>query len=169
MRVKKAISEVVFSLLAFSRERKLGAVIRGSYPRYKSSLQFPEMSFIDSKCFCFYPSENPANGGSLHWIQPQCADAYNKLPSMVGSQPIICFLILDCSKYSQMGSSLVFSLVHWFFRVLKLEENYFYRTIRLDETNIFLSRILPKFQCKATRHLAVEMPLRLRAKIKWHR
>ena len=30
MRVKKAISEVVFSLLAFSREWKFGAVIRGS-------------------------------------------------------------------------------------------------------------------------------------------
>ena len=41
MRVIKAISEVVFSLLAFSREWKFGAVIRGSYPRYKSSLQFP--------------------------------------------------------------------------------------------------------------------------------
>ena len=26
--------------------------------------------------------------------------------TMVGSQPIICFLILDCSKYSQVGSSL---------------------------------------------------------------
>ena len=42
------------------------------------------------------------------WIRPQWADAYDKLPNMVGSQPIICFLILDCSKYSQMGSSLVF-------------------------------------------------------------
>ena len=41
MRVKKPISEVVFSLLAFSREWKFGAVICGSYPRYKSSLQFP--------------------------------------------------------------------------------------------------------------------------------
>ena len=41
MRVKKAISEVVFSLLAFSREWKFCAVIRGSYPRYKSSLEFP--------------------------------------------------------------------------------------------------------------------------------
>ena len=30
MRVKKAISEVMFSLLAFSREWKFGAVIRGS-------------------------------------------------------------------------------------------------------------------------------------------
>ena len=30
MRVKKAISEVVFSLLAFSREWKFGAVISGS-------------------------------------------------------------------------------------------------------------------------------------------
>ena len=30
MRIKKAISEVVFSLLAFSREWKFGAVIRGS-------------------------------------------------------------------------------------------------------------------------------------------
>ena len=35
MQVKKAISEVVFSLLAFSHEWKLGAVFRGSYPRYK--------------------------------------------------------------------------------------------------------------------------------------
>ena len=40
MRVKKAISEEVFSQLAFSHEWKFGAVIRGSYPRYKSSLQF---------------------------------------------------------------------------------------------------------------------------------
>ena len=40
MRVKKSISEVVFSLLAFSREWKFVAVIRVSYPRYKSSLQF---------------------------------------------------------------------------------------------------------------------------------
>ena len=41
MRVKKAISEVVFSLLAFFRGWKFWAVIRGSYPRYISSLQFP--------------------------------------------------------------------------------------------------------------------------------
>ena len=41
MRVKKAISEVVFSLLAFSCEWKFWAVIRGSNPRYKSSLEFP--------------------------------------------------------------------------------------------------------------------------------
>ena len=34
MRVIKAISEVVFSLLAFSRELKFGAVIRCFYPRY---------------------------------------------------------------------------------------------------------------------------------------
>ena len=64
----------------------------------------------DSKYFHFYPSENPVNGRNLHWIQPQCADTYDKLPSMVGSQPIICFLILDCRKYSQVGSSLA----HWF-------------------------------------------------------
>ena len=92
------------------------------------------MSFIDSKCFHFYPSENPVNGGSLHWIQPQCVDAYNKLPSMVGSQPIICFLILDCNKYSQVGSLLA----HCFFCDLELEENYFYSTVRLHKTNIFL-------------------------------
>ena len=67
------------------------------------------MSFIDGKCFRFYPSEKTLNGGSLHKIQYQCADAYDKLPSMVGSQPIICFLILDCNKYSQVGSSLVLS------------------------------------------------------------
>ena len=53
------------------------AVFRGSYPRYKSSLQFPLMLFIDAKCFRFYPSENPVNGESLHWIQLQCADAYD--------------------------------------------------------------------------------------------
>ena len=41
MRVKKAISEVVFSLLAFYCDWKFVAVIRGPYPRYKSSLQFP--------------------------------------------------------------------------------------------------------------------------------
>ena len=41
MRVKKAISEVVFCLLAFSREWKFGAVIRGSYHKCISSLQFP--------------------------------------------------------------------------------------------------------------------------------
>ena len=68
MRVKKAISEVVFSLLAFSYEWKFVAVIRGSYPSYKSSLQFPKMSFIDDNCFPFYPSENHVNGRSLHWI-----------------------------------------------------------------------------------------------------
>ena len=71
------------------------------------------MSFIDAKCFRFNPSENPVNGGSLHWIQPQCADAYDKLPSMVRSQPIICFLTLDCNKYSQVGSWLA----HWFLAI----------------------------------------------------
>ena len=40
MQVKKQL-EVVFSLLAFSGEWKFGAFICGSYPRYKSSLQFP--------------------------------------------------------------------------------------------------------------------------------
>ena len=29
------------------------AVFRGSYPRYKSSLQFPLMLFIDAKFFVF--------------------------------------------------------------------------------------------------------------------
>ena len=66
-------------------------------------------SLTHGKCFQFYPSENPVEG--LHWIQPQCADAYDKLPSLVGSQPIICFLILDCNKYSQVGSLLA----HCFF------------------------------------------------------
>ena len=42
---------------------------------------------LHGKCFLFYPSKNPVEG--LHWIQPQCADAYDKLPSMVWSQPII--------------------------------------------------------------------------------
>ena len=51
------------------------------------------MSFIDGKYFHFYSSENTVNGGSLHWIQPQCADAYDKLPSMVGSQPIVVVVV----------------------------------------------------------------------------
>ena len=80
-------------------------------------------------------------GGSLQWIQPQCAEAYDKLPSMVSSQPIICFLNLDCNKCLQVGTSLAY----WFFCNLKLEENYFHSTIQLDETNIFLSRILHRF------------------------
>ena len=104
MRVKKAISEVVFSLLAFSREWKFGAVISGSYP---SPVSLNVVHFI------FIHRKNPVNGRGLHWIQPQCADAYYKLPSMVGSQPIICFLILDCNKYSQVGSSLG----HWIFAI----------------------------------------------------
>ena len=99
------------------------------------------MSFIDAKCFRFYPSENPVNGGSLHWIQPQCADAYDKLPSMVGSQPIIRFLILDCNKYLQVGSLLA----HCFFCDLKLEESYFYSAIRLDKTNLYFLEFLADF------------------------
>ena len=54
---------------------------------------------------------------------------------------------------------------------LKLEEGYFYSAIRLDKTNLFLSRILRRFHnfqwvsfLKEMRHLAVEIPLRLRAK-----
>ena len=93
-------------------------------------------SYIKAKCFCFYPSKNPVNGGSLHWIQPQSADAHDKLPSMVWSKPIICFLILTCNKYSQAFSSLA----HCFFCDLKLE-GYFYSAIRLDKTDLFLSRI----------------------------
>ena len=69
------------------------------------------MSFIEGKCFRFYPAENPVNGEGLHGIQPQCAHTYDKLPSVVGSQSIICFLILDCNKYSQVGSLLA----HWGF------------------------------------------------------
>ena len=72
-------------------------VICGSYPR--------------GKCFHFSPWENLVNGGSLHWIQPQWAEAYDLLPIMVRSQPIIYFLILDCNKYSQVGSWLA----HWVF------------------------------------------------------
>ena len=83
------------------------------------------MLFIDGKCFRFYPWESPVNGESLHWI-PQCADAYDKLPSVVGSQPIICFQILDCNKYSQVD------LVYWH---LKFKENYFYYAIFADFTN----------------------------------
>ena len=96
------------------------------------------MSFIESKFFCFYPSENLANGGSLHWIQPQCAYAYDKLPSMVGSQPIICFLILDCSKYSQMGSSSLF-------RDLKLEEIYFIGQYDWTRPIFFFLEFVPDF------------------------
>ena len=95
---------------------------------------FVLMSFIDGKCFRFYPPETPVNGGRLHWIQLQCADAYDKLPSMVRSQPIICFLILDWNKYSQVGSLLA----HSFFGDLKLEENYFfYSEIWLAKINLF--------------------------------
>ena len=45
MLVKKAISEEVFSLLAFSCEWKFGAVICGSYPRYINLLS----SFLKSR------------------------------------------------------------------------------------------------------------------------
>ena len=107
-----------------------------------SFLKFCSLTVIYCKCFCFYPSENPVNGRSLHWVQPQCAEAYDKLTSMVESQTIICFLILDCNKYSQVGSALANC---FFFCELKLEENYFYSTVRLEETNIFLSRILRRF------------------------
>ena len=51
------------------------------------------MLFIDGKCFRFYPSENAVNGNVYI--------GYNlnvKIHMINGSQPIICFLILDCNK-----------------------------------------------------------------------
>ena len=45
---------------------------------------------------------------------------------IIGSQPIMCFLILDCNKHSQVGS-----LFRSFFCDLKSEENYFYSASQL--------------------------------------
>ena len=38
---------------------------------------------LDLNVFIFIHWKNPVNDGSLPWIQPQCADTYDKLPSML--------------------------------------------------------------------------------------
>ena len=106
---KKQLARWYFLYLHFLASGNLGLLSMVLNLDINLLSSFLKCCSLKVNVFCFYPSENPANGGSLHCIQPQWADAYDKLPSMVGSQPIICFLILDCSKYSQMGSSLVFS------------------------------------------------------------
>ena len=157
-RVKKQFARWYFLYLHFLVSGNLGPSSEVLILDINLS-SFVLISFIDGKCFRFYPPETPVNGGSLHWIQLQCADAYDKLPSMVRSQPIICFLILDWNKYSQVGSLLA----HSFFGDLKLDENYFFIVKYGWPRSIsFLSRILRrlhKFQwvsfLKETRHLAV--------------
>ena len=67
------------------------------------------------------------------------AQTHNKLPSMIGSQPIICFLILDCSKYSQVGSLLAHCFCFFFDLKLdrKKKKNNFYSAIRWSRPILF--------------------------------
>ena len=102
--LKKQLARWYFLYLHFLASGNLGLLSVVLILDINLLSSFLKLSFIDAICFHFYPSEKPCQWGSLHWIQPQCADAYDKLPSMVGSQPIICFLILDCNKYSQVGN-----------------------------------------------------------------
>ena len=93
MRVKKAISEVEFSLLTFLAEENLGPlymVLTLDINLLSSFLKCPSLT---ANIFIFIHRKT---------LSSQCANANDKLRSMVGSQPIICFLISDCSKYSQV-------------------------------------------------------------------
>ena len=108
---KKQLARWYFLYLLFLTSGNLGLLSMVLILDINLLSSFLKSCSLILNVFVFILRKNPVNGGSLHWIQPKCADAYNKLPSMVGSQPIICFLILDFNKYSQVGSSLA----HWIF------------------------------------------------------
>ena len=55
--------------------------------------------------------------------------------------PIIRFLILDCNKYSQEGSSLA----HCFFLRSKIRRKIFFSTVQFDVTNIFFLEFFADF------------------------
>ena len=118
MGVKKAISEVAFLCLYFLASENLGPLSVVLILDINLLCSFLKCPSLTANIFIFIHRETGSMAevyigynlnAQMHTI--------NSTACMVGSQPIICFLILDCSKYSQVGSSLA----HWFFCDLKLE------------------------------------------------
>ena len=111
MRVKKANSEVVFLYLHFLASENLGPLSMVLILDINLLSSFLKCHSLTTNIFIFIHRKTLSMAEVYIGYNFNAQTHTINSPAWSGSQPIICFLIFDCSKYSQVGSLLA----HWFF------------------------------------------------------